>query len=316
MKALLFLLLSLLFFCCGNNPNRQITNSDSSVTELNQDEPFDTTVAIDMLREFYTAYLTEMMKDDLSTHGLSRLENITKRYVTAQLLDKINNEEELECNPFIDAQDYDNNWLKTLDVAKSESESGVFIVSFINEFDNNTKKVILLVTKNDSKYKIADILTRNVSDEEIFPYQINGYRLNAFGLACSQGNLEEVEKYIPQGNNTQIAMTNEVYEYDGLYVAVYFGQVMVTKFLIEKGENVNNVYDENGTTLLLIACRNNRIDLARILLNAGADANGAGDLGGYIQYPIVEARYNDNVELIQLLISHGADAQVTNNEEI
>ncbi|MCJ1312461.1 hypothetical protein MMC25_006135 [Agyrium rufum] len=65
-----------------------------------------------------------------------------------------------------------------------------------------------------------------------------------------------------------------------------------------------NVLDNGGYTLLLLACRINALQCARVLLEAGADVN----LHNYHgHYPIHEATLIDEAALLTLLLSYRAD---------
>lgn len=110
--------------------------------------------AVQMLKEFYTKYITEITKTSPST---KKLNAIRKQYCTAGLLTRIK-EIEVDTDPFLNAQDADDNWLKTLSVSKdSQKSKGVYVVSFL---DNESKEKItarLLVVKDGDDYKIDGI---------------------------------------------------------------------------------------------------------------------------------------------------------------
>jgi hypothetical protein len=104
-----------------------------------------------MLKQFYTSYI--------SADEESQLTLIKKQYCTKKILNRIAKDEELDADPFLQAQDTDIDWLRTLVINKDTQKPNVYTVSYIS---NYTKKRIinkLLVVKVGPAYKIDDILT-------------------------------------------------------------------------------------------------------------------------------------------------------------
>lgn len=107
--------------------------------------------AATMLKQFYTSYITAEEESQLTL--------IRKKYCTKKILNKIAKDEELDADPFLQAQDTDSDWVRTLVINKDAQKPNVYIVSYI---DNYTKKRIinkLVVIKQGQAYKIDDILT-------------------------------------------------------------------------------------------------------------------------------------------------------------
>ena len=73
--------------------------------------------------------------------------------------------------------------------------------------------------------------------------------------------------------------------------------------------DLNNIKDEYGRTPLYWACINNYTEVAKLLLEHGADVNFKDKNG---KFPLYEACYNDNIELAKLLLEHGADVNSKN----
>jgi ankyrin repeat protein len=155
--------------------------------------------------------------------------------------------------------------------------------------------------------------TNTVSIEECQdPYikTIGVYQFTALGSACYEGNLTEVKSLVAKGTCKKRCLTDDIYEYDALYTSVLFNQRNIVEYFI-KTEEVNRIYDENGMTLLSLACTNNHTEIARLLLQAGAEVNGGGFTGGdLIIYPLFEAVKNNNLKLVQLLVENKADITV------
>lgn len=75
------------------------------------------------------------------------------------------------------------------------------------------------------------------------------------------------------------------------------------------GISIKSVSDQNifGDTPLHTVCTWGDLDSARVLLNAGANANARGDHGAT---PIFNAVMSDNADLVQMLLVCGADRSV------
>ncbi|GAA3919512.1 hypothetical protein GCM10022209_10450 [Chitinophaga oryziterrae] len=96
-----------------------------------------------MLKQFYTSYITQVA----SSEGTEKkLDIIKKRYCTAKLLNKLD-KEELDSDPFIDAQDADIDWVRTLFVGKDAPKHDVYIVSYMDNY-NKKRTVIKLQVIN------------------------------------------------------------------------------------------------------------------------------------------------------------------------
>jgi ankyrin repeat protein len=138
------------------------------------------------------------------------------------------------------------------------------------------------------------------------------YEATALGIACSEGNLSEVKRLIADGANRKACLEDDYFQYDALYTAVCFEQPDIVQYLIELKENVNSIYTEAGVSILSIACgldnKPMAIQIAKLLLEAGANVKGDQDLGFDYEviYPIDRARMAENDELVKLLESYGA----------
>jgi Protein of unknown function (DUF3828) len=114
--------------------------------------------AIKMLKEFYTSYITEGTKIESNE---DKLESIQKKYCTAKLLTKMKHEMEegeMDSDPFINAQDFDINWLKSLTISKDAQKADVYIVSYLDNDAQTRTNIKLHVVKEGSLYKIDAFL--------------------------------------------------------------------------------------------------------------------------------------------------------------
>ncbi len=82
------------------------------------------------------------------------------------------------------------------------------------------------------------------------------------------------------------------------------------KKMLKEDETVVNRRDKKGRTPLVIACENNNTDMARLLLDAGADP---GIQTLELSTALHEAAKGGNTELIRLLLSRDADTYAEDN---
>ena len=94
-----------------------------------------------------------------------------------------------------------------------------------------------------------------------------------------------------------------------LHLAVMGGNMVVTKFLLSRGANVNVKNSSGGETPLGYAVSFGRVEFVKLLLSKGANVNAKNNVGGTILgYAVSSGR----VEIAQLLISGGADVNTKN----
>ena len=79
-------------------------------------------------------------------------------------------------------------------------------------------------------------------------------------------------------------------------------------FCLNSGFDANQLDGEMGTTPLHYACKLNYLDVAKELLDAGANPNAVCEID---DTPIHCAVQNGNADLVDILIQHGADAKYT-----
>ncbi len=105
------------------------------------------------LKSFYTLYITENAKNQPNEKLLSTIKH---KYCSEKLLQKLSLEE-LDYDPFLNAQDCDIEWLKTLSVIKESKSKNKYVVSFVDNFSKKRNKIKLFVTVIENKTKITSI---------------------------------------------------------------------------------------------------------------------------------------------------------------
>ena len=111
---------------------------------------------IEMLKNFYKEYTAELESIDVNWE---KVDSIEKRYCTERLLNW-RKSEELDYDPFINAQDLNPGLYEILNIRRDNSRQNKFVVTY-NYFEiepENESKIELIVIRSGGKYKIDQIL--------------------------------------------------------------------------------------------------------------------------------------------------------------
>ena len=84
------------------------------------------------------------------------------------------------------------------------------------------------------------------------------------------------------------------------------GDLRRLDILLKLGLNLNAIYDNEGSSLLTIAARDQYIEIAKMLIKGGANVNARNNRG---YTPLGYAAYNGSVFMSLLLIQSGADTE-------
>ena len=90
-----------------------------------------------------------------------------------------------------------------------------------------------------------------------------------------------------------------------LHQAIGRNELPLLQSYLDQGANINAVpEDAGGQTALMMACRTNKLEAVRLLLERGADTT-ISDKDGYS--PMHGAAFHGNAKVVKLLIDHGLD---------
>lgn len=121
--------------------------------------------------------------------------------------------------------------------------------------------------------------------------------------ASAAGMLERVKSLI-SGHSEQVN-TVALDGFQPLGLACFFGHYEIARFLVESGAEVNAASQNPQRVMPLHSAAASRsLEIARLLLEHGADPN-ARQEGDFM--PLHEAAANGQIELVSLLLAHGAD---------
>ena len=121
---------------------------------------------------------------------------------------------------------------------------------------------------NDCKFEAAELLLKKGA---------NVNSADSFGLAplhlavcCENVDLSFIEHLIEKGADVNLKNTSDGWR--GLHYAISCGADDMARLLIEKGADVNAIADD-GTTPLILAAKIDSVFIAKLLLEKGADVN-------------------------------------------
>ena len=124
-------------------------------------------------------------------------------------------------------------------------------------------------------------------------------------IATHRGDIKEVERLLHE----EEADVNARDMGNGMTVlmwAVYQGHADVAKLLINKGADINAKLD-GGKTVLMFAAHRGRPSIGKLLIEKGADVNAKSKYGSTA---LITAAANGHLDVVELLIEKGADVNV------
>ncbi len=130
---------------------------------------------------------------------------------------------------------------------------------------------------------------------------------NALIQTAFDGKLADVEILVAKGADVNL---QDVKKRTPLILAASNGHTSVVEFLFSKGADIN-ARDSDGQTALMYACKRSFNETAAFLLKNGAEVNVQSEKKG-ITALILAAGWG-NVDLVRMLLEHGADANLRDN---
>lgn len=128
--------------------------------------------------------------------------------------------------------------------------------------------------------------------------------------AVKAADCERIRQLVEEGANV------DAYHCRAIYQAVNDGEIDVAKTLLDLGADTNASYDDNET-ILMIAVKNLNVPMTRLLLENNANVN-ASDRYGYtaLMWAANTVRQQDvgQVEIARILLGYGADPNARNDQ--
>ena len=118
-------------------------------------------------------------------------------------------------------------------------------------------------------------------------------------------NIQSIKNYIDFGYDLNI----DDYGYTPLIYVSISNQIEIAKLLLNAGADVN-IQNNTGSTALIYAAYAKQIEIVKLLLSAGADIDKQ-DIDG--NTALIKAAPNNNREIVEILLDYGADEFILNN---
>ena len=154
---------------------------------------------------------------------------------------------------------------------------------------------------SDCKYEAAELLLKKGA---------NANSAESFGLAplhlavcCKDADLSFIEHLIQKGADVNFKNTSDGWR--SLHYAISCGSDDMARLLIEQGADVNAIADD-GTTPLILAAKNDSVFIAKLLLEKGADVNWR-DMKKKNAMSYAKGLFSKKKKMIQLLESAGGE---------
>ncbi|MBA0883369.1 DUF3828 domain-containing protein [Flavobacterium undicola] len=112
-----------------------------------------------ILTAFYTSYLEQFSNQNLK-ESEKKLDSIKVKYCTKSLLDGISNEfenNELDYDPFIKAQDASSDMIETLTVNKIAGSENKFHVQYLDKYSGHKTDILVTVVDENGSFKISSL---------------------------------------------------------------------------------------------------------------------------------------------------------------
>jgi hypothetical protein len=108
---------------------------------------------LNSLKQFYTNYIIEIDKMPLDEVKIKKLK---EQYCTSKFITKLE-EQDLDFDPFLNAQDCNIEWLKTLSIKKDTIKTNQYLVSYKDIYSNSQITIDIFIAKDNNAYKIDSI---------------------------------------------------------------------------------------------------------------------------------------------------------------
>lgn len=144
------------------------------------------------------------------------------------------------------------------------------------------------------------------------PDIVDSQGYTALQRAAIAGNLQLV-KLLVQNRANLTALSNNQFGDLPIHLAVAYGHQNIVGWMLDNGVPVD-IRNRLGATSLHSAAHNNRLEIARLLLDKGAAVN-AKVINSDNRTPLHEAAAIGSTDLVQLILDRGADISAVTSDE-
>jgi len=182
------------------------------------------------------------------------------------------------------------------------------------EAQNRDNRTLLHTACISGHIKVVEVLLTKGANIEA----IDKNKWTPLYTACKEGHVTIVEMLLSQGANLEAY--NEDHQ-TPLYAACEKGHVPVVARLLEKSANIEE-QAKDGETPLFTASLNAHVDVVNLLLNKGVNIDNKNKDGktvlllvSFIEYLLSPPNATRYTEIIQMLLSHGAQPKELNTSQ-
>ena len=137
-----------------------------------------------------------------------------------------------------------------------------------------------------------------------------GWKQEKLKDAIKDNDINRVQQFIDVGADINYSHKSD-YGITPLWLACVHGHLEVARLLIEKGADKDKA-EMDGMTPLFAACDEGHLEIVRLLIEKGADLDKANNEG---VTPLLIATVNGHLEIVRLLVEAGADKNKAEEEE-
>jgi hypothetical protein len=152
MKYLAILAVILVTGCSGKTEKPESNKNETVVTPSNPETV--KTAATKMINSFYSEYITQCSSS--ATDDAAGRNAIIEKYCTAELTSKVKNSDP-DFDPFLNAQDCDIAWLKTLTITQDENNKDTYYICYTAAPGEEPNCIDLKVIEEKGRFKISSV---------------------------------------------------------------------------------------------------------------------------------------------------------------
>ena len=175
---------------------------------------------------------------------------------------------------------------------------------------------LIKAIKTDDKSAFDKLINHIPNIDSLIQANKNENSYTLLGYACKYKRCHLAEQLINMKADIETGESDEILVFDALSVAVQSEDMCLVKLLLNNGANPNRWNSETGFTVLSLSCMLNNYDIAKLLIESGAEVDGVGDTGfEYIIYPLLHAVRSNNIKLVQLLIDNNCTIDIRDTQD-
>jgi len=159
-----------------------------------------------------------------------------------------------------------------------------------------------LLIENGDYYAVNS----NGKKNPVYPMLTKNEVVKVF-TAIRENNLSDVKQFLLNGNKINKFYSSR--QYTLLHYAVKNNQPAIVEFLLEKGANIEQLYEEQ--TPLMFAVKLQHLEIADILIRYGVDVN---TLNVEQESALFFCAKNGDLEILKFLIANGANPKIKDSK--